>query len=349
MSNPDLSESPLSSGSPARESASSEPSIESQSLPLVSIIIPCYNDEGFVGDAIESAVGQTYSNVETIVVDDGSTDGSWGGICSFGDRIRRERQENQGAPAARNRGVELAEGKYVKFLDADDLLVEDCIERQVHQSVRLPEDKKAVVFGDAIWVDEEGNKLDGYGDLRGRTPDEDPVTHLLHSNPLTSCPLHRRSYLQEVGGFDPSLPRSQEHDLHLRLALAGVEFVYESGPTYYFRQHKGPDRISGRSYAEQGVMTHYELVIHHAQLIEEHRGMLTGEVRKALAESLWRHGRAILREGHKDVARTYFDEARRLADGESCVVGSTPYRMLHQFGGPVVAERTMSVVKRVLT
>jgi hypothetical protein len=154
--------------------------------------------------------------------------------------------------------------------------------------------------------------------------------------------------LQEVGGFDTSLPRSQEHDLHLRLALAGVEFVYEPGLTYYFRQHGGSDRISGRSYAEQGLMTHYELVEDHAKLIEKHRGSLSSEIRQALGQSLWRHGRAILREGHRDVARTYFDEAMRLADGGACVVGSTPYRMLRQIGGPVVAERAMSVAKRVL-
>ncbi len=316
--------------------------------PLASIIIPCYNNEDFVEDAIRSAVGQTYQSIETIVVDDGSTDDSPDVIQSFGDQVRWERQPNQGAPVARNRGLELAEGKYVKFLDADDVLVEDCIERQVQQSERLPENKRAVVFGNAIWVDEDGNELDGYDDLRGRKPDEDPVTHLLHSNPLTSCPLHRRDYLQEVGGFDTSLPRSQEHDLHLRLALAGVEFVYRPAPTYYFRQHGGADRISGRSYAEQGLMTHYELVEHHAQLIEKHRGSPSVEIRQALGQSLWRHGRAILREGHRDVAQIYFDKARALVRGERCEVGSLPYRIINRVAGPAVAESAMTGVKRIL-
>ncbi|MCS4142550.1 glycosyltransferase [Salinibacter ruber] len=316
--------------------------------PLVSIIIPCYNDDNFVGDAIESAVGQTYSNVETIVVDDGSSDGSWEVICSFEDRIRRERQENQGAPAARNRGMEVAEGKYVKFLDADDMLVEDCVKRQVQQSENLPDEKEAVVFGDAIWVDKEGNELDGYGDLRGQKPDEDPVTHLLHSNPLTSCPLHRRDYLQEVGGFDTSLPRSQEHDLHLRLALAGVEFVYEPGPTYYFRQHEGPDRISGRSYAEQGLMTHYNLIQHHRRLIEENQGVpLDSEVRDALAHGFWKHGRAILREGHRETAEKYFAEARSLSAADG-IAGSLPYRIANRLSDPFSAERIVSGIKDLI-
>ncbi len=316
--------------------------------PLVSIVIPCYNDENYVRAALQSAVGQKCSLLEIIVIDDGSTDESPEIIQSFGEKVCYVRQSNKGAPAARNRGLELAEGEYVKFLDADDVLVEDCIERQVQQSERLPKDKKAVVFGEAIWVDEEGNELDGYDDLRGRTPNEDPVTHLLHSNPLTSCPLHRREYLQEVGGFDTSLPRSQEHDLHLRLALEGVEFVYRPMPTYYFRQHEGADRISGRSYAEQGLMTHYELVEHHAQLIEKHRGSLSSEIRQALGQSLWRHGRAILREGHRDVAQIYFDKARALVRGGRCEVGSVPYRMINRVVGPVVAESAMSGVKRIL-
>lgn len=316
--------------------------------PLVSIVIPCYNDEKYVGEALQSTVGQTYPNIETVVVADGSTDNSLDIIQSFGNEVRWERQANQGAPAARNRGLELAEGKYIKFLDADDVLMEDCIEQQVHHAEDLPDEQKAVVFGDAIWINEDGSELDGYDDLRGRTSDEDPVTHLLHSNPLTSCPLHRRDYLQDVGGFDPSLPRSQEHDLHLRLALAGVEFVYEPGATYYFRQHEGSDRISGRSYVEQGLMTHFDLVKHHAQLIEDQRGALSGEVRQALAQSLWRHGRAILREGHEDVAQTYFGEARALVTDGRCEVGSVPYRMINKLAGPVVAESTMSGVKRIL-
>jgi glycosyltransferase involved in cell wall biosynthesis len=301
-----------------------------------------------VKEAIRSALEQTYPHLEVIVVDDGSTDDSPEIIRAFGDQVRTERQSNQGAPAARNRGLEMAQGTYVKFLDADDVLVNGCIERQVRKAEALSDDRKAIVLGDAIWVDENGNELNGYDDLRGRNPDEDPVTHLLHSNPLTSCPLHRREYLLEVGGFDTSLPRSQEHDLHLRLALAGVEFVYEPTPTYYFRQHEGADRISGRSYAEQGLMTHYELVGRHARLIEEHRGSLSSEVRQALAQSLWRHGRAILREGHRDAAQTYFEKAQQLARSPACVVGSTPYRMLQRLGGPVVAEHVVSAAKRVL-
>ena len=79
--------------------------------PLVSIIIPCYNAEKYVGEAIESALAQTYPNKEVIVIDDGSTDGSLQVIKSFGHRIRWETGPNRGGSAARNRGIELARGE----------------------------------------------------------------------------------------------------------------------------------------------------------------------------------------------------------------------------------------------
>ncbi|WP_263841234.1 glycosyltransferase [Salinibacter sp.] len=316
--------------------------------PLVSVIIPCYNNAVYVKEAIRSALAQSYPHLEVIVVDDGSTDDSPAMIRAFGDQVRCEQQSNQGAPAARNRGLEMAQGEYVKFLDADDVLVDGCIGRQVEQAEALPDDQKAIVFGDAIWVDEAGNELNGYSDLRGRKSGEDPVTHLLHSNPLTSCPLHRREYLQEVGGFDTSLPRSQEHDLHLRLALAGAEFVYEPTPTYYFRQHEGADRISGRSYAEQGLMTHYELIQHHRKLIEAEKGEpLPERVRTALARGLWRHGRAILREGHKVAAEKYFSAARGMSKGNSYVVGSIGYKIIAVTIGPFTSEKITSYVKKL--
>lgn len=85
--------------------------------PLVSIIIPCYNSELYIAEAIECSFNQTYSNVEVIVVDDGSTDRSVEIIKSFGDRIRFEKIDHQGACAARNRGLELSQGEFIQFLD----------------------------------------------------------------------------------------------------------------------------------------------------------------------------------------------------------------------------------------
>jgi glycosyltransferase involved in cell wall biosynthesis len=90
---------------------------------LVSILIPCFNAERWIGHAIDSALEQTYSPTEVIVVDDGSTDSSLGIIEGFGRRIRWETGPNRGANAARNRLLSLASGPWLQYLDADDYLL----------------------------------------------------------------------------------------------------------------------------------------------------------------------------------------------------------------------------------
>ncbi len=101
--------------------------------PLVSIIIPCYNAEPWLAETLESALAQTWPNKEVILVDDGSTDGSRAVAERFAPRgVAVITQPNQGAAAARNTGLARARGDFVQFLDADDLLAPDKVERQVH-------------------------------------------------------------------------------------------------------------------------------------------------------------------------------------------------------------------------
>lgn len=98
---------------------------------LVSVIIPVYNAERYVGEAIASVLGQTYRPIEVIVINDGSTDGSEAAVKQFGGAIRYYAQRNRGLGATRNQGVEFAQGHFVAFLDADDLWVPDKLERQM--------------------------------------------------------------------------------------------------------------------------------------------------------------------------------------------------------------------------
>jgi len=86
------------------------------SLPLVSVIVPCYNAELYIGEAIASALNQTYPNIEVIVVDDGSSDRSVEIIQSFGDRIQLPAASHPGACAARNRGLHMSQGEFIQFL-----------------------------------------------------------------------------------------------------------------------------------------------------------------------------------------------------------------------------------------
>ncbi|MCS3708351.1 glycosyltransferase involved in cell wall biosynthesis [Salinibacter ruber] len=302
---------------------------------LVSIIIPCYNDEDYVGEAIKSALNQTYEPKEIVVIDDGSTDGSLDVIRSFDDHVTWRSRENKGLSATRNGAVEqLASGEFVKFLDADDILIEDAVSTQVEQIRKLSK-KRAIVFGDAHYVDKELNFQEGTV-FRSRERGEDPITYILKVNPQPSLPLHRREYLREVGGFDENLSFAEDYDLHLRFHLAGIEFCYRPADVTLVRRHCGEDRITNRKGAEDG----WGGVRRLEQRVEMVRnaGKLTEPVRRILARSSWRAGRTALRADQPEVAQAHFDRARELHS--QCIAGaSRAYRWCVQLLGPAAAER----------
>src|SRR5258708_3350067 len=117
--------------------------------PLVSILIPCYNAEGWIAQAIESALQQTWPEKEIIVVDDGSTDNSLAIIRQFDPNIHWESRPNLGGNAARNRLLELARGEWLQYLDADDYLLPEKVSRQV-QFV-LSHSECDVVYSPVAW------------------------------------------------------------------------------------------------------------------------------------------------------------------------------------------------------
>lgn len=313
---------------------------------LVSIIIPCYNNELFVEAAVRSALDQTYPLIEVIVIDDGSSDHSLEIVRSFGDLVRWESQSNQGGPAARNRGLQLANGDYVKFLDADDVLVSGCIERQMLLTREIGDNHRAIVYGEATWVDESLNPIDGYS-LRARGVSENPIAHILTACPLTTCPLHKRDYLLEIGGFDVTLPRGQEHDLHLRLALAGIEFIYHPETVYKYRNYGGNARISNRALGSKGALMQHSILQRQQTLVEEKLGSsLPSAVRRAIAQRYWTFGRGVLREGHIETAKEYFRSARML-DQQHCITGNPPYPALARWLGPYSAEAILTHLKQL--
>jgi glycosyltransferase involved in cell wall biosynthesis len=173
---------------------------------LVSVVIPVYNGERFLAQAIESVLGQTWREVEVIVVDDGSGDHS-GEIARRFAPVRCLRQDNAGQAAARNRGAAAATGRFLAFLDADDLWLEDKLERQLAAFRAAPE--LAVVFG---WAEEflEAGQPQGGRPLR-RLPAQ-----------LPSAMLIRRTAFAELGGYDPRWQLAEVADFYSRLQEAGL-------------------------------------------------------------------------------------------------------------------------------
>jgi len=192
--------------------------------PLVSIIIPTYNAEQFIGRALRSAVVQTYKNIEIIVVDDGSRDGTEGVVRSFDDRrIIYVYQNNRGQGNARNNGIKNCRGEYLTFLDADDLYAPQKVEREV-DFLRNHKQYK-IVYCNALHV--YSKKPNVFYKKRGDYRSGHLLPELVRSsyiNPNTV--LVAREVFEKCGGFIETRYYPEEWDLWLRMSLAGFEFGY---------------------------------------------------------------------------------------------------------------------------
>lgn len=194
---------------------------------LASVIIPAYNREDTIGGAVESALVQTYGELEVIVVDDGSTDGTVRALERFGDRIRVICQQNAGPSAARNRGVAASNGEIVGFLDSDDHWLPDKIAKQVALMERAGPGMCCCVcnatvkgVGGAVI----GNTFDSAGIHFGfeqgvwTNPQDVLSTRFLLFNQVVAI---RREAFDRIGGFNEDLRLLEDYELALRLSAAG--------------------------------------------------------------------------------------------------------------------------------
>ncbi|MEZ0387439.1 MAG: glycosyltransferase family 2 protein [Verrucomicrobium sp.] len=204
------------------------PTTDRTPLPGVTIVVPVYNYEKFVAQALHSALAQTYTGeVEVLVVDDGSTDGTPGVVAGFGNQVRYYRKVNGGLSAARNTGMELARHDWVVFLDADDELEPHAVKElvRVHQSQSTP---PVVVASLGRMIDGEGRWIS----LRPAQSSGEVQIFSAHDfvlrNRFAPIVLARRSVLLALGGFDPALKASEDRDMWIRAATAGPVAMLKS-------------------------------------------------------------------------------------------------------------------------
>lgn len=194
-------------------------------MPLISVIIPTYNRRDFLKEAIRSVLEQSFRDFELIVVDDGSKDGTHEMIQrEFSGLLTYLYQENQGVSRARNRGLQVAQGEFVAFLDSDDLWLPRKLERQVAFMQSNPDAQ--ICYTDEIWI-RRGVRVNP------------KKKHAKYSGwiyprclPLCiispSSALMRRELLEQVGGFDEGMPVCEDYDLWLRIsARYPVHFLPE--------------------------------------------------------------------------------------------------------------------------
>jgi glycosyltransferase involved in cell wall biosynthesis len=212
--------------------------------PKVSVIIPTYNRADKVGKTIESALAQTFTDLEVIVVDDGSSDDTGNVLArAYGNRIRYFLQENQGASVARNRGVEEARGDWIAFLDSDDLWEKDKIEWQLRAIDQFAGRCGACYTDTRFYNNPETRTLfqlaaDNYRHTGEMGVNEEVPRLVVKPGGAgmvvcLSSLLARADLVRDSGGFDPKLLYSQDSEFLFRLALR-TQFCYVNRPLVLF-------------------------------------------------------------------------------------------------------------------
>ncbi|HSD46542.1 MAG TPA: glycosyltransferase family A protein [Pyrinomonadaceae bacterium] len=209
---------------------------------LVSVVIPVYNGERFLREAVDSVLNQKYSPVEIIIVDDGSTDATAKVARNLPEPVRYLHQANQGPAAARNRGIERAQGSLLAFADADDLWPADKLERQLPYLINDP--AVDIVMGriQQVLLSETAD---------GQTQSTDFAEPAFSVN-LGSA-IIRKSVFERVGLFDETMRYSEDVDWFMRAREAGAAIKTIDAVTLFYRQHE-QNMTRGKTTSELNVL-----------------------------------------------------------------------------------------------
>jgi glycosyltransferase involved in cell wall biosynthesis len=262
---------------------------------LVTVVMPCFNAERYLEEAVRSVMGQTLQGVELIVVDDGSTDRSPQIVAvlqrEFGQRIVAVAQANAGPYAARNRGLGQARGECVAFLDADDWWDADCL-RKLHAALAADPDAALAYCG---W---QNVGLPGGRGAPYVPPDyelEDKAARFLRA--AAPWPIHaalvRRSVMQEAGGFDLDLPTCMDYDLWLRIGVARRIRLVPEVLAFYRHHQSGQITSTQWRQARNSWLVKRKFVRQHPQLVNhlppaELRDLIDGSLLRRGYDNFWR-------------------------------------------------------------
>lgn len=205
-------------------------------LVRVSVVIPVYNQERYLGQAIDSVLGQTFRDLELIVVDDGSTDRTPDMIAGYGPRVRAIRQPNGGNASALNHGIRESQGEWVAWLSSDDLWESEKLARQM--AVVDADPSADLVYTGYHVIDPEGRVLETVTPPRPATRRELQMRLLRHCFVNGSSVLVRRSAFDEVGPFDEADRMTSDFDLWLRMVPRHT-FRGVPEPLVRYRVHPG--------------------------------------------------------------------------------------------------------------
>lgn len=197
--------------------------------PLVSCVVPAFNSGRYIIEALDSILAQTYSNIEVIVADDGSTDDTAEIVRGYRERVRYLYQKTKGPAATRNLGAAAATGEFLAFLDADDLWHAAKLDRQLDRFAVMPKIEACVTHAKMFWVPQLEHEADEYR--------ENPRSKAIPGYATTTL-LARRSLFERIGNFRTDLWFADATEWFIRARESGVMVDLIPDVLTYHRMHE---------------------------------------------------------------------------------------------------------------
>ncbi len=273
-------------------------------MPKVSVVIPTYNRLPMLKEAVDSVLAQSFEDMELIVVDDGSADGTAEEMKRYGGRVKLiQHSQNKGVSAARNRGILHARGKYIAFLDSDDLWVKGKLRIQVSFLEDNPH--YPICYTDEIWI-RRGKRVNPM------------LKHAKYSGwifekclPLCiispSSVMMRRTLFSKVGLFDEALPVCEDYDFWLRVSARFPIFFIDR--KLIVKRGGHPDQLSQRSWGNDRCrVIALEKLLSEPYIGSEEREMILKEMKKKcsiLYKGFLKRGREMEAKHYQEMMRRY--------------------------------------------
>jgi glycosyltransferase involved in cell wall biosynthesis len=259
--------------------------------PAVSIVIPTYNRAALISESITSVLRQSYSNFEVIVVDDGSTDATADVVNAFSDkRLIFLRQENKGRSAARNRAITCARGRYIAFLDSDDIYLEDKLERQIAYMESHPD--VGMTYTSALCIDASGDLLPRKYEATVSGNIQEDIAFYIPVTITLPTVMVRREVFDTVGGFDEAMCRFEDTDMWRRISKSySIGAIQEY--TCKLRTHGGNCLMAQDPDQIRGALDYYA-----SKILREDTNLSSWARRRGLAAIYFYYGGAIWMVSH---------------------------------------------------
>ena len=308
--------------------------------PLVSVVIPTYNRRDLIVETLDSVCAQTYPHWEAIVVDDASTDDTWAYLEQVSreePRIRPFRREGEvgNANVCRNQGVVHSRGRYLIFLDSDDLLAPDCLERRVQDMERHPE-LGYIAYLSELFAEAPGDLGIPWNVF---TTESDLTRFLRVDNPWhTTGPIWRREVTERIP-WDTSVLSWQDGDLHMRVLASGIAGGRVNlADNYVRRSPQVADRMSQKDSSAPHIRTHARSFLAVAGLLRD-GGDMTDERARLIARVILSKCVSLAVRGHPCEALAFWREAAamRLPGALQSIVGHIVFALWSLPGGGLIS------------